>query len=259
MHRFYVDGCSASDKSIRITGEDVNHILNVLRLGVNDEIVVSDGSSRDFECRIAEINTQGEGYIVANIVDMHDNNAELPADIYLFQGVPKGDKMETIIQKCVELGVYSVIPVMMERTIVKLDDKKKDKKIARYNLISESASKQSRRGILPKVMDYMTMDEAISFAESQMDVILFPYEFAEGMDASRKVINELVDDIVSGNKEKKSIGIFIGPEGGFADSEARALEDIGAKTISLGHRILRTETAGMTVMSILSFLLDIDS
>ena len=259
MHRFYVDGCSASDKSIRITGEDVNHILNVLRLGVNDEIVVSDGSSRDFECRIAEINTQGEGYIVANIVDMHDNNAELPADIYLFQGVPKGDKMETIIQKCVELGVYSVIPVMMERTIVKLDDKKKDKKIARYNLISESASKQSRRGILPKVMDYMTMDEAISFAESQMDVILFPYEFAEGMDASRKVINELVDDIASGNKEKKSIGIYIGPEGGFADSEARALEDIGAKTISLGHRILRTETAGMTVMSILSFLLDIDS
>ena len=273
MHRFYVDGCSASDKSIRITGEDVNHILNVLRLGVNDEIVVSDGSSRDFECRIAEINTQGEGYIVANIVDMHDNNAELPADIYLFQGVPKGDKMETIIQKCVELGVYSVIPVMMERTIVKLDDKKKDKKIARYNLISESASKQSRRGILPKVMDYMTMDEAISFAESQMDVILFPYEFAEGMDASRKVINELVDDIVadyqkcdvvsgdmaSSNMEKKSIGIFIGPEGGFADSEARALEDIGAKTISLGHRILRTETAGMTVMSILSFLLDIDS
>ena len=259
MHRFYVDGCSASDKSIRITGEDVNHILNVLRLGVNDEIVVSDGSSRDFECRIAEINTQGEGYIVANIVDMHDNNAELPADIYLFQGVPKGDKMETIIQKCVELGVYSVIPVMMERTIVKLDDKKKDKKITRYNLISESASKQSRRGILPKVMDYMTMDEAISFAESQMDVILFPYEFAEGMDASRKVINELVDDIASGNKEKKSIGIFIGPEGGFADSEARALEDIGAKTISLGHRILRTETAGMTVMSILSFLLDIDS
>ncbi|MCR5633272.1 MAG: 16S rRNA (uracil(1498)-N(3))-methyltransferase [Eubacterium sp.] len=268
MHRFYVDGCSASDKSIRITGEDVNHILNVLRLGVNDEIVVSDGSSRDFECRIAEINTQGEGYIVANIVDMHDNNAELPADIYLFQGVPKGDKMETIIQKCVELGVYSVIPVMMERTIVKLDDKKKDKKIARYNLISESASKQSRRGILPKVMDYMTMDEAISFAESQMDVILFPYEFAEGMDASRKVINELVDDIVadvkkgdgaSVNNEKKSIGIFIGPEGGFADFEARALEDIGAKTISLGHRILRTETAGMTVMSILSFLLDIDS
>ena len=268
MHRFYVDGCSASDKSIRITGEDVNHILNVLRLGVNDEIVVSDGSSRDFECRIAEINTQGEAYIVANIVDMHDNNAELPAEIYLFQGVPKGDKMETIIQKCVELGVYSVIPVMMERTIVKLDDKKKDKKIARYNLISESASKQSRRGILPKVMDYMTMDEALSFAESQMDVILFPYEFAEGMDASRKVINELVDDIVadikkgngaSGETEKKSIGIFIGPEGGFADSEARALEDIGAKTISLGHRILRTETAGMTVMSILSFLLDIDS
>ena len=262
MHRFYVDGCSASDKSIRITGEDVNHILNVLRLGVNDEIVVSDGSSRDFECRIAEINNQGEAYILANIVDMHDNNAELPAEIYLFQGVPKGDKMETIIQKCVELGVYSVIPVMMERTIVKLDDKKKDKKIARYNLISESASKQSRRGILPKVMDYMTMDEAISFAESQMDVILFPYEFAEGMDVSRKVINELVDDIVSdikkgdgtsGQTEKKSIGIFIGPEGGFDPKEEELLINNGYIPVSLGNNVLRTETASLFIMSAINY------
>ena len=260
MHRFYVDGCSESDKSIRITGEDVNHILNVLRLGVNDEITVSDGSSRDFQCRITECNSQ---YILANIIDIYDNNSELPADIYLFQGVPKGDKLETIIQKCVELGVHSIIPVMMERTIVKLDDKKQSKKIARYNLISESAAKQSRRGIIPKVMEYMSMKDAISFAESQMDIILFPYEFAEGMDESRKIIDNIVSDVLdniddtkSGNIEKKSIGIFIGPEGGFADSEAKSLEDIGAKTMSLGHRILRTETAGMTVMSILSFMLD---
>ena len=260
MHRFYVDGCSESDKSIRITGEDVNHILNVLRLGVNDEITVSDGSSRDFHCRITECNSQ---YILANIIDIYDNNSELPADIYLFQGVPKGDKLETIIQKCVELGVHSIIPVMMERTIVKLDDKKQSKKIARYNLISESAAKQSRRGIIPKVMEYMSMKDAISFAESQMDIILFPYEFAEGMDESRKIIEDIVSDVLdniddtkSENVEKKSIGIFIGPEGGFADSEAKSLEDIGAKTMSLGHRILRTETAGMTVMSILSFMLD---
>ena len=102
MHRFYVDGCSEADKCIRITGEDVNHILNVLRLGVNDEITVSDGSSRDFLCRITECDSK---YILANIIDIYDNNSELPVDIYLFQGVPKGDKLETIIQKCVELGV----------------------------------------------------------------------------------------------------------------------------------------------------------
>lgn len=265
MHRFYVDGCSESDKQIKITGEDVNHILNVLRLGVNDEITVSDGSSRDFQCRITQCNTDGEPFILANIIDIFDNNSELPADIYLFQGVPKGDKMELIIQKCVELGVHSIVPVMMERTIVKLDDKKKEKKIARYNAISESAAKQSRRGIIPKVMPYMSMNEAISFAESQMDYILFPYEFAEGMDGSRAIIDHLVKEIFdeknikkdnSSDDINKSIAVFIGPEGGFADSEAKQLEDIGAKTMSLGHRILRTETAGMTVMSILSFMLD---
>jgi len=265
MHRFYVDGCSESDKQIKITGEDVNHILNVLRLGVNDEITVSDGSSRDFQCRITQCNTDGEPFILANIIDIFDNNSELPADIYLFQGVPKGDKMELIIQKCVELGVHSIVPVMMERTIVKLDDKKKDKKIARYNAISESAAKQSRRGIIPKVMPYMSMKEAISFAESQMDYILFPYEFAEGMDGSRAIIDQLVKEVFdekniikdnSSDDINKSIAVFIGPEGGFADSEAKQLEDIGAKTMSLGHRILRTETAGMTVMSILSFMLD---
>lgn len=262
MHRFYVDGCSEADKSIRITGEDVNHILNVLRLTVGDEITISDGSSRDYLCKISDYcidkSKYGEPAVIADIIDITGSNAELPADIYLFQGVPKGDKLETIIQKCVELGVYSIIPVMMERTIVKLDDKKKEKKVNRYNAIAESAAKQSRRGIIPKVLDYMSMNEAISFAESQMDTVLFPYELAEGMDLSRDIINRLVKEAIDKNtiNEKISIGIFIGPEGGFSDAEAKKLEDIDAKTISLGHRILRTETAGMTVMSILSFLMD---
>ena len=256
MHRFYVDGCSEADKSIRITGEDVNHILNVLRLGVNDEITVSDGSSRDFLCRITECDSQ---YILANIIDIYDNNSELPVDIYLFQGVPKGDKLETIIQKCVELGVHSIIPVMMERTIVKLDDKKQSKKLSRYQLISESAAKQSRRGIIPEVCEYMSMKEAFLYAKEHMDIILFPYEFAEGMDESRKIIENIVSEVDKqrdDQQDKKTIGIFIGPEGGFADMEAKELQEIGAKTMSLGHRILRTETAGMTVMSILSFMLD---
>ena len=205
-----------------------------------------------------------EDMVYADIIDLLDSNAELPAEITLFQGVPKGDKMETIIQKCVELGVHTIVPVMMERTIVKLDDKKKDKKISRYNGISEAAAKQSRRVIIPEVTGYMGSKEAIDYAAENMDVILFPYELAEGMDESRRVI----DDIVSMVKEsgagsgsdsavKKKIGIFIGPEGGFADSEAELLRAAGAKTISLGHRILRTETAGMTVMSVLSFLLDV--
>lgn len=265
MHRFYVDGCSEADKQIRITGDDVNHILNVLRLGTGDEITISDGSSRDYICTITEIASDGSS-IIADIVDILDNNAELPADIYLFQGVPKGDKMELIIQKCVELGVHAIVPVMMDRTIVKLDNSKADKKIekrlARYNSISEAASKQSRRGIVPKVMDYMSMKDAISFAESQMDTVLFPYECAEGMEESRAIIsdikNKVMESSVSATGDKLSIGIFIGPEGGFSESEAKALDEIGAITISLGHRILRTETAGLAIMSILSFVLDKD-
>lgn len=260
MHRFYVDGVCEADRQVKITGEDVNHILNVLRLGINDEITVSDGSSRDFLCRITEINNQGNAFVLANIIDIYDNNSELPADIFLFQGVPKGDKMELIIQKCVELGCHSIIPVMMERTIVKLDEKKKSKKTARYNSISEAAAKQSRRGIIPEVTDYMMMKDALEYARANLDIILFPYEFAEGMDESRQIILDCVKKVKQSlelKKEKLRIGIFIGPEGGFADSEAKALQEIGARTMSLGHRILRTETAGMTVMSILSFWLDI--
>ena len=258
MHRFYVDDCSEADKIIKITGEDVNHIVNVLRLGIGDEITVGDGSSRDYLCRISDFDKDNLTFVDAEIIDIFDNNAELPADIYLFQGVPKGDKLETVIQKCVELGVYSVIPVMMDRTIVKLDDKKKDKKIARYNAISESAAKQSRRGIIPKVMDYMSMKEAIEYTKSNIDIILFPYECADGMDESRKIIEELKDRVLENKTDKKlKVGIFIGPEGGFSETEASELEKIGAKTMSLGHRILRTETAGLAIMSVLSFNLDI--
>lgn len=252
MHRFYVEGISESDRSVTITGEDVNHIRNVLRLGVNDEITISDGTSRDYTCRIAKCT---EDAVIANIVDIFDNNAELPVDIYLFQGVPKGDKMDTIIQKCVELGVHTIIPVMMDRTIVRLDDNKRSKRIIRYNNISEAAAKQSRRGIIPVINDYMSMDEAVLYAKTNMDTILFPYELAEGMEDSREIIFNLANNLSIAD-QKPRIGIFIGPEGGFADSEARALEDAGARTISLGHRILRTETAGMTIMAILSFLFD---
>lgn len=250
MHRFFVDDIQELNSGVMITGSDVNHIKSVLRLRPGDEIQVSDGSSKDYICTIVSIE---DDLVQADIIDLLDSNAELPSEITLFQGVPKGDKIETIIQKCVELGVHSIVPVMMERTIVKLDDKKKDKKISRYMGISEAAAKQSRRVIIPEVTDYMSSQAAIEYAEKNMDVILFPYELAEGMDESRQVINDIVE---LARQKKIRIGVFVGPEGGFAESEAEKLKKAGAKTISLGHRILRTETAGMTVMSILSFLLD---
>ncbi len=248
MHRFYVDNLSELNKSVTIEGEDVNHIKNVLRLTVGDSITVSDGSSRDYECVIASISD----VVTADIVDIHDCNAELPVKLRLFQGVPKADKFELIIQKAVELGAAEIIPVMMERTVVKLDDKKQDKKLERYRKIAEAAAKQSRRGIIPEVSSYISFKNAVKTLTEADDkvkrLILVPYESAEGMDYAR--------NIIASAGEYDEIDIFIGPEGGFADSEIELAKQSGASIISLGNRILRTETAGLAILSILGFTLD---
>ena len=248
MHRFYVDNLSELNKSVTIEGEDVNHIKNVLRLTVGDSITISDGSSRDYECVIASISD----VVTADIVDIHDCNAELPVKLRLFQGVPKADKFELIIQKAVELGAAEIIPVMMERTVVKLDDKKQDKKLERYRKIAEAAAKQSRRGIIPEVSSYISFKNAVKTLTEADDkvkrLILVPYESAEGMDYAR--------NIIASAGEYDEIDIFIGPEGGFADSEIELAKKNGASIISLGNRILRTETAGLAILSILGFTLD---
>ena len=248
MHRFYVDNLSELNKSVTIEGEDVNHIKNVLRLTVGDSITVSDGSSRDYECVIALISD----VVTADIVDIHDCNAELPVKLRLFQGVPKADKFELIIQKAVELGAAEIIPVMMERTVVKLDDKKQDKKLERYRKIAEAAAKQSRRGIIPGVSSYISFKNAVKTLTEADDkvkrMILVPYESAEGMDYAR--------NIIASAGEYDEIDIFIGPEGGFADSEIELAKQSGASIISLGNRILRTETAGLAILSILGLTLD---
>lgn len=264
MHRFFVSDINEADKEVTITGQDVNHIANVLRLSVGDEITVSDGSSRDYLCSITAIDTKNDKNVIAEIIDVFDSNAELPADIYLFQGFPKGDKFETIIQKCVELGVHEIIPVMMDRTVVQLDDKKRVKKISRYQGIAEAAAKQSRRGIIPDIKSFMSFKEAVKYSRDISDIILVPYESAEGMPYSREVIRGIVNSVhekenspvSDDNNRKYSVAVFIGPEGGFANSEIELLKDSDAKIISLGHRILRTETAGMNIISVLGFNLD---
>jgi 16S rRNA (uracil1498-N3)-methyltransferase len=247
MNRFFVDDPGAfSDRSVVITGEDVNHVKNVLRLKENDELIVSDGRGRDYHCRISGITNEE---VVADICDICDNFSELSTEITLFQGFPKGDKMELIIQKTVELGVTRIVPVMTKRTVVKLDDKKAKKKTERYNMIAESAAKQSGRGMIPEVTMPVSFAEAVSMAE-KLDMNIIPYEEAEGVEYSRNIIKSI--------KGKKSLGIFIGPEGGFAWEEVEKALDAGASAITLGHRILRTETAGMAVISIIMFELEED-
>ncbi|MGN0383340.1 MAG: 16S rRNA (uracil(1498)-N(3))-methyltransferase [Eubacterium sp.] len=244
MYRFFVDNAAIREENIVIRGKDVNHIVNVLRMKTGENILISNGHDKDYECVIESISAHE---VIARIIDVHGAMTELPSKIYLFQGIPKSDKMELIIQKAVELGVYEVIPVSTKRSIVKLDEKKAEAKVKRWNLISESAAKQSKRIIIPSVNRVMNFEEALNYAKS-IDMVIIPYEEAQNMAYTKSILSAV--------KGGTSIGIFIGPEGGFAPEEVEAAKNMGAFEITLGKRILRTETAGMTVLSILMFLLE---
>lgn len=249
MARFFVSPSQIGPAKISIFDSDVNHIRKVLRMKEGDELTISDGEGTDYFCCISSITDE---VVECEIVDHWISYVELPTKIYLFQGLPKADKMELIIQKAVELGVYEVIPVAMTRSIVKLDEKKAGKKVARWQGIAESAAKQSGRAIIPEVSMPMSFKEALSFARD-LDAVIVPYEKSEGIEESKAIIDRLCND-----EAVRSIGIFIGPEGGFADDEIDQLVEDGADSITLGRRILRTETAGLATLSILMYALERD-
>ncbi len=244
MHRFFVEPSQIREKEIFLTGADVNHIRNVLRMRSGEEVLVSDGQGTDYHCRLEQLDSDT---VTASVMWRLDGNAELPSRITLFQGLPKGDKMEYIIQKCVELGVSEIVPVVTRRTIVRLDAKKEQARRKRWMSISESAAKQSGRGIVPEVGAVLKFSEAVERA-GKLDVCLIPYELAEDMEHTR--------EICTGIRPGSSIGILIGPEGGFEESEVREAVASGAQAVTLGRRILRTETAGMALVSVLAYLLE---
>ena len=248
MYRFFVEPEQLQRELICIQGMDYNHIRNVLRMKPGEEVLLSAEGDKEYLGKL-EGYDETEQSAVFRITDVFGIARELPAKITLFQGYPKGDKLETIVQKAVELGAFEIVPVSMKRCVVKLDEKKAAKKIERLNAISLSAAKQSKRGRIPKVTRVMSLADACDYAK-EMDYILLPYENAEGMEVSRRLIAEA--------KDKKRIGIFVGPEGGFEASEVERIEAVGGKVMSLGHRILRTETAGMTILSLLMFMLEED-
>ncbi len=246
MDHFFTDPGNIRDKHITIEGTDVNHIRNVLRLRPGDEISVSNGiDGKEYRCGIVSIGDTVE----CELRFIKEESVELPIRVHLFQGLCKGDKMETVIQKTTELGVYEVIPVQMIRSVVRLDDKKAASKVGRYAGVAEAAAKQSKRGVIPQIHSVCDMNSAIEYANG-FDKIIAPYELAAGesFDNTRKVMDSV--------KGLKDIAVFIGPEGGFDASEIEALKAAGAETVSLGRRILRTETAGMTVLSWLVYLLE---
>ena len=244
MYHFFVEPGQIDGSHIHITGEDVNHIKNVLRMKPGEKILVSNGIDRDYHCEVESLT--GEE-VTAKILSVDEEGTELPAKLYLFQGLPKGDKMELIVQKAVDLGVYRIIPVAAKRSVVKLEPKKEEARLKRWNSIAESAAKQSKRIIIPEVAPVMSLKEAFAWAKG-FDVNVIPYEHAEGIEGSREELKRIQPGM--------EVGIFIGPEGGFDESEIEAALQDDIRPVTLGKRILRTETAGLAILSILMFQLE---
>lgn len=235
MFNFFVDATARQGDGFSITGGDYNHICNVLRMQPGDTFLVScDGES--CLCSLEEI---GPDAVFARILEEHYQNTELPVEFYLFQGLPKGDKLELIIQKTVELGVAGIIPVEMSRSVVKVEEKKKKAKQARWQAIAESAAKQSKRNLIPEVTEPISYKQAMQKAR-ELDLFLVPYEDARGMAGTRDALQQI--------KPGMSVGILIGPEGGFDPREIELAKESGAQVISLGKRILRAETAAVTAV-----------
>lgn len=236
MYNFFVENTAKKDDRYFIAGADYNHIKNVLRMNMGEQFLVScEGVSDLCELESIEIDT-----VVAKIIKPNYQSTNLPINIHLFQGLPKSDKLELIVQKAVELGVATVTPVSMKRSIVKIDDKKKKSKRERWQAIAEAAAKQSKRTAVPEVCDILSYKEFIARAK-ELDLLLVPYECADGMSATKTALSEI--------KSGMNVGIIIGPEGGFEQKEIENALEIGGKVISLGSRILRTETAAITTIA----------
>ena len=236
MYHFFVEEEQVNGENAYISGSDVNHIVNVLRMKPSEELLISVKGDWDYLCKIEEIENDRVNLKVLESMEQR----ELPIKLTLLQGIPKSDKLEMIIQKAIELGVSEIIPVKTNRVVVKIDEKKTQAKVNRWNAIAESAAKQSKRSVIPKVLKPQTIDNALEIVKDY-GVKLLPYENADGIKKTKDILNSL--------DSKNNIAVFIGPEGGFEEAEVKKSTDSGFEVITLGKRILRTETAGLALLS----------
>ena len=242
MQQIFINQSVKEQEIFTVAGDDARHLSQVLRMRAGETLRVSTQAGDNYLCEIVALN---KTEVTLRVLEKMAST-ELEKRIYLFQAIPKGDRMETVIEKAVELGVYEIIPVEMKYCVVKLDDKKKASRLKRYQSIAEAAAKQSKRSSIPKIHDFMTYAEAVAYAR-QCDTCIVPYECAEGMEATKRVLTKMAD--------ASSISIMIGPEGGFADEEIEAVRD-EMDVISLGSRILRTDTAAITTMSMVMLAIE---
>ena len=242
MPKFFVEKEDFKDGYILIKDEDAIHINTVLRMKINDEIICCDNNSNDYRCLITQLDKK---FVKASILEKFKNENEPSVKVTLYQGISKGERMELTIQKCVEGGIDKIVPVITDYTAVSLKGKE-EKKVKRWNKISETAAKQCGRGKIPIVEDIKSFKDSVCDALQNNENIIFPYEKEK-----ENNLKNALKSIVSG-----SIAIFIGPEGGFSEGEIQFVKEKGIKTISLGKRILRTETAGLVTLVILLYELE---
>ena len=237
MHNFFIKKENFIGDKVKIDGADFNHIKNVLRMKKGEQFLVSfEGWSS-----LCELDSFENDFVLANVIEQGFQDTSLPIDLYLFQGLPKSDKLELVIQKAVELGAHQIIPVQMERCIAKIEGNKVKQKTERFNSIAESSAKQSKRTIIPKVSEPLSFKNALEFAK-ELDLLLIPYENEQGILSTKDALSKI--------KKGDKVGVLIGPEGGFSPSEIDLARQVGI-SISLGKRILRTETASITALSML--------
>lgn len=243
MPKFFVDVNQINNDEIYIIGEDVKHIKNVLRNKIGDELIVCDGIKTDYRCEIREVLSDK---IILNIIEKEESQAEPKIKVDLYQGYPKSDKMDLIVQKCTEVGISNIIPTLMKRTVVKLDDKDKNKKVQRWQKIAEEAAKQSKRVCIPKINEVISSKNMFENLK-KYDNVLVPYECEKD-----SFVNNVLTKL---DKENiKNIAIVIGPEGGISDEEIEEMAKLtNLRKISLGKRILRTETAGLVTLAVIMY------
>ena len=245
--RLFTDAANIGDKYIKITDKgDIKHMIKVMRLSEGDAVDVSDSMEWEYKTEIVSIDADE---VLLSIVDKQKFAREPEVRVTLFQGVPKAGKMETIIQKCVELGVYAIVPVFMERTVV-VEKGNFGKKLDRWQKISDEAVKQCKRGVIPQIEEQCSFKEMLPQL-AEFDLILFPYENETGYSIKDCLRSIPVD------QKPETVAIVIGPEGGFADKEAEMMDEAGAARVTLGKTILRTETAGMAALAMTMYELEL--
>ena len=244
MPKFFTSAKNIKDDILIIESEDAKHIKKVLRLNENDIITVCDGQGTDYSAKITQINSNE---VVCSILESKKCDTEPEIEVTLYQGLPKASKMDYIIQKTTELGISRIVPVSLSRCVVKIEnDSAEKKKIERWRKIAYEAAKQSGRGIVPQIDEIMTIDEVIADLK-QCDMAFVPYECEQ---------QTRLKTVIESKKDIKNVGFVIGPEGGFDITETEKLKAAGVQTVTLGKRILRTETAGEAVLAMVMYALD---